>query len=172
MDLTGTDPAARRTGSASPLPGPPGQLVRGRAAAGSYSTQQGEQQEQDARDEDRAAGQHDTKEGEHCAGKKEHGPPVGPRGACENRIILPARCPCMKSMPEECGQRAWPLSSSGLRGSRRDLPVDGAAELMFTFREGGEDLRHVDSIWPIRNVLDMTPGGRGNEPAFPALSRE
>ena len=50
--------------------------------------------------------------------------------------------------------------------------VDGAAELMFAFREGGKDLRHVDSIWTIRNVLDMTPGGRGNEPAFPALSCE
>lgn len=50
--------------------------------------------------------------------------------------------------------------------------MDGAAELLFASREGGEDLRHVDSIWPIRNVLDMTPGERGNEPAFPALSCE
>jgi len=77
----------------------------------------------------------------------------------------------MTSMPEECGQRAWPLSSSGLRAVGV-TSVDGAAELMFAFREGGEDLRHVDSIWPIRNVLDMTPAGCGNEPAFPALSCE
>ena len=36
-----------------------------------------------------------------------------------------------------------------------------ATELMFAPREEGEDPRHVDSIWPIWNVLDMTPGGRG-----------
>jgi predicted dithiol-disulfide oxidoreductase (DUF899 family) len=44
-----------------------------------------------------------------------------------------------------------------------------ATELMFAPREEGEDPRHVDSIWPVWNVLDMTPGGRGNDPDFPAL---
>jgi predicted dithiol-disulfide oxidoreductase (DUF899 family) len=34
-----------------------------------------------------------------------------------------------------------------------------ATELMFAPREEGEDARHVDTIWPIWNVLDMTPGG-------------
>jgi predicted dithiol-disulfide oxidoreductase (DUF899 family) len=44
-----------------------------------------------------------------------------------------------------------------------------ATELMFAPREDGEDPRHVDSIWPIWNVLDMTPGGRGTDPDFPAM---
>jgi predicted dithiol-disulfide oxidoreductase (DUF899 family) len=44
-----------------------------------------------------------------------------------------------------------------------------ASELMFASRDEGEDPRHVDSIWPIWNVLDMTPGGRGNAPDFPGL---
>ncbi len=44
-----------------------------------------------------------------------------------------------------------------------------ATELMFAPREEGEDARHVDSIWPIWSVLDMTPQGRGGEPAFPQL---
>jgi predicted dithiol-disulfide oxidoreductase (DUF899 family) len=44
-----------------------------------------------------------------------------------------------------------------------------ATELMFAPREQGEDARHVDSIWPIWSVLDMTPGGRGTERAFPQL---
>ena len=44
-----------------------------------------------------------------------------------------------------------------------------ATELMFAAREEGEDPRHVDSIWPIWNVLDMTPQGRGTEPDFPQL---
>jgi len=44
-----------------------------------------------------------------------------------------------------------------------------ATELMFAPREEGEEPRHVDSIWPIWNVLDMTPGGRGSGQNFPGL---
>ena len=47
-----------------------------------------------------------------------------------------------------------------------------ATELMFAPRDEGEEPRHVDSIWPIWNVLDMTPGGRGTGPNFPALHYE
>jgi predicted dithiol-disulfide oxidoreductase (DUF899 family) len=43
---------------------------------------------------------------------------------------------------------------------------------MFAPREEGEDPRHVGSIWPIWNVLDMTPGGRGDDPSFPAMHYE
>jgi len=44
-----------------------------------------------------------------------------------------------------------------------------ATELMFAPRDQGEDPRHVDSIWPIWNVLDMTPDGRGTESEFPLV---
>jgi predicted dithiol-disulfide oxidoreductase (DUF899 family) len=44
-----------------------------------------------------------------------------------------------------------------------------ATELMFAPREEGEEPRHLDLIWPIWNVLDMTPGGCGSEPDFPAM---
>jgi predicted dithiol-disulfide oxidoreductase (DUF899 family) len=44
-----------------------------------------------------------------------------------------------------------------------------ASELMYAPRDEGMEARHVDSIWPIWNLLDMTPGGRGTEPDFPAL---
>jgi predicted dithiol-disulfide oxidoreductase (DUF899 family) len=44
-----------------------------------------------------------------------------------------------------------------------------ATELMFAPRDEGEDPRHVDSIWPIWSVLDMTPQGRGGESNFPGL---
>jgi predicted dithiol-disulfide oxidoreductase (DUF899 family) len=36
-----------------------------------------------------------------------------------------------------------------------------ATELMFAPREEGGDPRHVDSMCPVWNVLDMTPDGRG-----------
>jgi predicted dithiol-disulfide oxidoreductase (DUF899 family) len=44
-----------------------------------------------------------------------------------------------------------------------------ASELLYAPREDGMEPRHVDAIWPIWHVLDVTPGGRGNEPNFPAL---
>ena len=44
-----------------------------------------------------------------------------------------------------------------------------ASELMYAPRDEGLESRHVDSIWPIWNVLDVTPQGRGNEPNFPGL---
>jgi predicted dithiol-disulfide oxidoreductase (DUF899 family) len=47
-----------------------------------------------------------------------------------------------------------------------------ATELMFAPREEGEEPRHVDLIWPIWNVLDMTPGGRGSGSDFPAMQYE
>src|SRR5262249_56636754 len=47
-----------------------------------------------------------------------------------------------------------------------------ATELMFAPRDEGEEPRHVDSIWPIWNVLDMTPAGRGSGSNFPALQYE
>jgi predicted dithiol-disulfide oxidoreductase (DUF899 family) len=47
-----------------------------------------------------------------------------------------------------------------------------AAELMFAPREEGEEPRHVDSFWPIWNILDLTPDGRGSGSDLPALSYE
>src|SRR5947209_4593686 len=38
-----------------------------------------------------------------------------------------------------------------------------ASELMYAPREEGMEPRHVDSIWPIWNVLDLTPFGRDTE---------
>jgi predicted dithiol-disulfide oxidoreductase (DUF899 family) len=44
-----------------------------------------------------------------------------------------------------------------------------ASELLFAPGNEGEEARHVDLIWPIWSVLDMTPNGRGSEPNFPGL---
>jgi predicted dithiol-disulfide oxidoreductase (DUF899 family) len=45
-----------------------------------------------------------------------------------------------------------------------------SSELMYAPREEGLEARHVDLIWPIWNLLDLTPDGRGNESNFPALA--
>jgi predicted dithiol-disulfide oxidoreductase (DUF899 family) len=43
-------------------------------------------------------------------------------------------------------------------------------ELMYAPREEGEDPRHVDFIWPIWNLFDLTPEGRGTGREIPQLS--
>ena len=42
------------------------------------------------------------------------------------------------------------------------------AEVAFAPMNEGQNMRHVDMIWPLWNVLDMTPGGRGDW--YPSLS--
>jgi predicted dithiol-disulfide oxidoreductase (DUF899 family) len=44
-----------------------------------------------------------------------------------------------------------------------------SSELMYAPRDEGLEARHVDSIWPIWNVLDVTPEGRGGGSNFPSL---
>ena len=65
------------------------------------------------------------------------------------------------------GEQA-PILNVFVRDGNR-LRHSWATELMFAPRDAGEDPRHVDSIWPIWSVLDMTPRGRGSESDFPKL---
>jgi len=44
-----------------------------------------------------------------------------------------------------------------------------ATELLYAPPEPGQDGRHVDMIWPLWNVFDLTPGGRGTS-WYPKLS--
>jgi predicted dithiol-disulfide oxidoreductase (DUF899 family) len=44
-----------------------------------------------------------------------------------------------------------------------------ATELFFLKAEAGQNPRHIDSIWPLWNLFDLTPGGRG-EDWYPRLS--
>ena len=45
-----------------------------------------------------------------------------------------------------------------------------ATELLFAPGGEGEETRHVDSIWPIWNFLDMTPGGAETGRTSPGCS--
>jgi predicted dithiol-disulfide oxidoreductase (DUF899 family) len=44
------------------------------------------------------------------------------------------------------------------------------SELMMGPTDPDHDPRHLDPVWPIWNVLDLTPDGRGRDWDFPALS--
>jgi predicted dithiol-disulfide oxidoreductase (DUF899 family) len=43
-----------------------------------------------------------------------------------------------------------------------------STELLFAKTERGQNSRHIDLVWPLWNVLDLTPEGRGKD-WFPAL---
>ena len=38
-----------------------------------------------------------------------------------------------------------------------------ASELLFTKADKGQNQRHVDMVWPLWNLLDLTPEGRGRD---------
>ena len=38
-----------------------------------------------------------------------------------------------------------------------------SSEMGFATRDEGQDYRHVDMMWPLWNVLDITPQGRGKD---------
>jgi predicted dithiol-disulfide oxidoreductase (DUF899 family) len=42
-------------------------------------------------------------------------------------------------------------------------------ELLYAKEEKGQNARHVDSVWPLWNLLDFTPEGRGSD-WYPKLS--
>lgn len=44
-----------------------------------------------------------------------------------------------------------------------------ATELLFAPPDRGEDPRHIDMMWPLWNVLDLTPDGRGKK-WYPSLA--
>jgi predicted dithiol-disulfide oxidoreductase (DUF899 family) len=68
------------------------------------------------------------------------------------------------------GEQA-PLVNAFVRNGDR-VHHTWSSELMFAPRDEGEEARHLDSIWPIWNVLDMTRQGRATASPFPSLSYE
>jgi predicted dithiol-disulfide oxidoreductase (DUF899 family) len=93
----------------------------------------------------------------------------------------------IRAFADERGWRHLRLLSSARNSYNRDylaedenseqVPIlnvfqrDGEAIRHFwaTEWDAGQEPRHVDLIWPIWNVLDLTPDGRGSGRDFPKL---
>ncbi|MGH8690770.1 MAG: DUF899 family protein [Burkholderiales bacterium] len=113
--------------------------------------------------------------------------------AQRTNLVVIARSPLPRIL-EHARQRGWSnlklLSSEGndynrdyhgetpdggqmpiLNVFRKDKTVRHfyATELLFAKDEPGQNARHVDSIWPLWNLLDLTPEGRGAD-WYPKLS--
>ena len=55
-----------------------------------------------------------------------------------------------------------PASNVFVRKKQQDLTLLNT-ELMFAPSDPGQDMRHVDMIWPLWNLFDVTPEGRGEK---------
>ena len=64
----------------------------------------------------------------------------------------------------------WPMLNVFVRRGRRVRHAHGS-ELLFLRAPRGQDGRHVDMIWPLWNLLDLTPEGRGTS-WYPRLKYE
>jgi predicted dithiol-disulfide oxidoreductase (DUF899 family) len=55
----------------------------------------------------------------------------------------------------------WPLATVFVRRDGR-IHHSWSSELFFAPSDPGQHPRHVDLMWPIWKILDLTPGGRGD----------
>jgi predicted dithiol-disulfide oxidoreductase (DUF899 family) len=88
-------------------------------------------------------------------GSAEH---VGQRAA----LVVIAKSPIGR-IREHARARSWRrlrLLSSAANSYNRDY---WHSELLYAGGEPGQDPRHVDPIWPLWNLLDLTPEGRGTD---------
>jgi predicted dithiol-disulfide oxidoreductase (DUF899 family) len=56
----------------------------------------------------------------------------------------------------------WPMLNVFVRRKGKIRHFYGT-ELLFAKQERGQNARHVDAIWPLWNLLDFTPEGRGKD---------
>lgn len=64
-------------------------------------------------------------------------------------------------LAEDEGGVQLPMLNVFVKAEDGTIRHSWGSELLYAPREPGEEPRHVDSIWPIWNVLDVTPEGRG-----------
>jgi len=62
------------------------------------------------------------------------------------------------------GRAAWiRWAASWQRGQRLLSSALNNTELLYAQSNPGQDPRHVDLIWPLWNLFDLTPEGRGTK---------
>ena len=93
------------------------------------------------------------------------------RGWCDLRLLSSAGNTYNRDYHGETDKGAQlPMLNIFTRRQGRIYHTYGT-ELLFAPADRGQDGRHVDSIWPLWNVLDLTPDGRGTN-WYPKLRYE
>jgi predicted dithiol-disulfide oxidoreductase (DUF899 family) len=63
---------------------------------------------------------------------------------------------------EDEGGKQWPMLNVFVKRAGK-IRHFWASELMFAKAASGQNQRHVDMIWPLWNLFDITPEGRGRD---------
>jgi predicted dithiol-disulfide oxidoreductase (DUF899 family) len=66
-------------------------------------------------------------------------------------------------LPRRGGERRADAGAECVRATRRRIHHFYNTELLYAPSEKGQDGRHVDMIWPLWNVFDYAPDGRGSD---------
>ena len=74
--------------------------------------------------------------------------------------------PKMKTVSKPVHAERFPGESKAYRAARdrltrAEMELRGHVEQVAALRRRGQDPRHVDPIWPLWNLFDLTPKGRG-----------
>jgi predicted dithiol-disulfide oxidoreductase (DUF899 family) len=69
---------------------------------------------------------------------------------------------------EDARDNQWPMMNVFAKKGGKVVHFWGT-EMLYAAGEAGEDTRHIDAMWPLWNVLDVTPEGRG-EKWYPKLA--
>ena len=73
---------------------------------------------------------------------------------------------------EDADGNQWPMLNV-FRNYGNEIRHFWGSELLLESSDEGQEPRHVDLMWPLWNVLDVTPGGRGTDwnPALSYMAR-
>jgi predicted dithiol-disulfide oxidoreductase (DUF899 family) len=63
---------------------------------------------------------------------------------------------------EDAEGHQWPMLNVFVKRGEK-IHHSWGSELMFAKADKGQDKRHADMIWPLWNLLDLTPEGRGKD---------
>ncbi|HET6970127.1 MAG TPA: DUF899 family protein [Phenylobacterium sp.] len=87
---------------------------------------------------------------------------AGPRGWRNLRLVSAAGTTYQRDYKgEDAGGSQWPILNVFEKADGVIRHV-WASELAFAPRDPGQDPRHVDFIWPLWGLLDVSPQGRGD----------
>ncbi|HXC77869.1 MAG TPA: DUF899 family protein [Candidatus Acidoferrum sp.] len=83
------------------------------------------------------------------------------RGYRHARLLSSANNTYNRDYNAEAADGQLPIASVFVR---RDGAIHHtwSSELFFVPSDPGQDMRHVDFMWPMWSILDLTPGGRGD----------
>jgi len=87
---------------------------------------------------------------------------AGPRGWRRLRLVSAAGTSYQRDYKgEDAGGSQWPILNV-FRRAGGEIRHVWSTELAFAPRDPGQDPRHVDFIWPLWGLLDVSPEGRGD----------